>query len=73
LRPHEEYHRVTGQPENYKRLEGEAKEAERRISKLDEIVREGGRPRLTFALPNIAALDNLTHVLADLFAQTQHE
>jgi SNF2 family DNA or RNA helicase len=30
-----------------------------------------GRPRLTFALPDSAALDNLTHVLARLLAQTQ--
>ena len=30
-----------------------------------------GRPRLTFALPDAAALDNLTHVLARLLAQTQ--
>ena len=32
---------------------------------------EQGRPRLTFALPDAAALDNLTHVLARLLAQTQ--
>ena len=32
---------------------------------------EHGRPRLTFALPDAAALDNLTHVLARLVAQTQ--
>ena len=32
---------------------------------------EHGRPRLTFALPDTAALDNLTHVLARLLAQTQ--
>ena len=32
---------------------------------------EHGRPRLTFALPDAAALDNLTHVLARLLAQTQ--
>ena len=31
--------------EHYKRLEGEAKEAERRISELEEIVREGERIR----------------------------
>ena len=30
-----------------------------------------GRPRLTFALPDGAALDNLTHVLARLLAQAQ--
>jgi hypothetical protein len=32
---------------------------------------EHGRPRITFALPDAAALDNLTHVLARLLAQTQ--
>ena len=32
---------------------------------------EHGRPRLTFALPDADALDNLTHVLARLLAQTQ--
>ena len=30
-----------------------------------------GRPRLTFALPDATALDNLTNVLARLLAQTQ--
>jgi hypothetical protein len=30
-----------------------------------------GRPRLTFSLPDSAALDNMTHVLARLLAQTQ--
>jgi hypothetical protein len=34
---------------------------------------EHGRPRLTFALPDTAALDNLTHVLARLLAQTHPE
>jgi hypothetical protein len=34
---------------------------------------EHGRPRITFALPDSAALDNLTHVLARLLAQTQPE
>ncbi len=32
---------------------------------------EHGRPRLTFALPDATALDNLTNVLARLLAQTQ--
>jgi hypothetical protein len=32
---------------------------------------EHGRPRLTFALPDTTALDNLTNVLARLLAQTQ--
>jgi superfamily II DNA/RNA helicase len=32
---------------------------------------EHGRPRLSFALPDAAALDNLTHVLARLLAQAQ--
>jgi hypothetical protein len=32
---------------------------------------EHGRPRLSFALPDAASLDNLTHVLARLLAQAQ--
>jgi len=32
---------------------------------------EHGRPRITFALPDATALDNLTGVLARLLAQTQ--
>jgi hypothetical protein len=32
---------------------------------------ELGRPRITFALPDKPALDNLTHVLTRLLAQAQ--
>jgi hypothetical protein len=32
---------------------------------------DGGRPRLTFALPDATALDGLTNVLARLLVRTQ--
>ena len=40
---------------------------------LTELVEqdEHGRPRLTFALPDATALDNLTNILARLLVQTQ--